>query len=77
MRVKQVKGREMTAGLTMAAAYGFESPALTLKKFTEWRKSLIEGGILPNTKKITSIQEASATFDAIYKNFAPSEGESA
>ena len=72
--VKAYIDREL---LTMTAAYGFESPALTLKKFTEWRKALIESGALPNTKKITSIQEASATFDAIYKNFAPSEGESA
>ena len=70
--VKAYIDREL---LTMAAAYGFENPALTLKKFTEWRKALIAGGILPDTKKITSIEEASATFDAIYKNFAPSEGE--
>lgn len=72
--VKTYIDREL---LTMAAAYGFDSPEIALKKFTVWRKSLIEGGVIPNTKKITSIEEAQATFDAIYKNFAPSEGESA
>lgn len=75
--VQEVKAYIDRELLTMAAAYGFDSPEIALKKFTVWRKSLIEGGVIPNTKKITSIDEARNTFDAIYKNFAPSEGESA
>ena len=62
---------------TMQAAYGFTTPKTTLAKFTEWRNALMESGAIAKTKKITSIDEARATFDAIYKNFAPSEGESA
>lgn len=62
---------------TMQAAFGFDTPEETLKKFSEFRKALIESKIVPNTKKITTIDEAKITFDAIYKNFAPSEGESA
>jgi len=46
-----------------------------VKKFGEFRKSLIAGGVIPNTAKITTMEEAKATFDAIYKTFAPSEGE--
>ena len=38
---------------------------------------LIAGGVIPNTPKITTIEEAQATFDAILKNFKPSDGEKA
>ena len=62
---------------TMQAAFGFDTAEETLKKFSDFRKALIEGKVVPNTKKITTIEEAKMTFDAIYKNFAPSEGESA
>lgn len=72
--LKAVIERELT---TMQAAYGFATPDETLKKFTEWRKALMESGAIPTTKKITSIEEARVTFDAIYRNFKPSEGESA
>ena len=60
---------------TMQAAFGFESMDETLKKFAAFRKSLIEGKVVPNTKKITTVEEASLTFDAIYKTFSPSEGD--
>lgn len=72
--LKTIIERELS---TMMAAYGFATEQETLKKFTEWRNALMEGGALKKTKKITSVEEARATFDAIYKNFAPSEGESA
>ena len=62
---------------TMQAAFGFETMDETLKKFSAFRKSLIEGKVVPNTKKITTVDEARITFDAIYKTFSPSEGESA
>lgn len=62
---------------TMQAAFNFATGEETLKKFSEMRKGLIEGKVLPKTDKITTIEEAKATFDAIYKNFSPSEGESA
>ena len=72
--VKAMIERELQ---TMMVAYGFSSPEETLAKFTAWRNALIESGALKKTKKITTAEEARATFDAIYKNFAPSEGESA
>ena len=72
--VKSLIERELE---TMMVAYGFPNQKATLTKFTEWRNALMESGVLPKTKKITSVDEARATFDAIYKNFAPSEGESA
>ena len=72
--VKSLIERELE---TMMVAYGFPNQKATLMKFTEWRNALMESGVLPKTKKITSVDEARATFDAIYKNFAPSEGESA
>jgi len=58
----------------MCDMFGFEY-AEGVKKFGEFRKSLIAGGVVPNTPKITTMDEAKATFDAIYKTFAPSEGE--
>ena len=70
--VKSLIERELE---TMMVAYGFPNQKATLMKFTEWRNALMESGVLPKTKKITSVDEARATFDAIYKNFAPSEGE--
>lgn len=62
---------------TMQAAFGFADMKQTIKKFAEFRKSLIAGGVVPNTPKITTMEEAQRTFDAIYKTFTPSEGESA
>ena len=62
---------------TMQAAFGFETAEITLKKFSEFRKALIEGKVVPNTPKITTVDEAKRTFDAIYKTFSPSEGEGA
>ena len=70
--VKAMIERELE---TMMIAYGFADTRATLAKFTEWRNALMESGALPKTKKITSIDEARATFDAIYRNFKPSDGE--
>ena len=68
----------MESGLqAMQDMFGFRSRDDTLKKFTEWRNSLMAGGVIPATKKITTIEEAKATFDAIFRNFKPSDGESA
>lgn len=58
---------------TMQAAFGYPTSDETLKKFAEMRKALIESGAVPNTAKIATIEEAKATFDAIYKTFSPSE----
>ena len=57
--------------------FGLKTYADAVTKFTEMRKSLIAGGVIPNTPKITTIEEAQATFDAILKNFRPSDGEKA
>ena len=62
---------------TMQAAFGFATPDETVKKFAEFRKALVESGAVKNTPKITTIEEARVTFDAIYKTFSPSDGESA
>lgn len=75
--VNDVKGYIQRELETMQAMFGISSSEETLKKFSDFRKSLIDGGVVPNTPKITTIQEAKATFDAIYKTFSPSEGESA
>ena len=61
----------------MQEMFGLPNADEALKKFTAMRKALIEGGVVPNTKKITTIEEAKACFDAIYRNFKPSDGESA
>lgn len=68
----------MADGLAcMQEMFGIATEAETLKRFIEMRKALIEGGVLPAGDKIKTIEEARATFEAIYKNFAPSAGESA
>lgn len=61
----------------MQEMFGFSSSEETLKKFAEFRNALIESGTLPKEKKITTIETAKATFDAIFKTFRPSDGESA
>lgn len=57
--------------------FGLKTYADAVAKFAEMRKSLIAGGVIPNTPKITTIEEAQNTFDAILKNFKPSDGEKA
>lgn len=63
--------------LTLKDMFGMKTYADAVNKFTEWRKALIAGGVIPATPKITTIEEAQATFDAIIKNFKPSDGEKA
>ena len=67
----------MEEGLAMMQEmFELPGPTETLAKFNEFRKALIAGGVVPNEKKITTIETAKATFDAIFKNFRPSDGES-
>lgn len=59
---------------TMRVMFGDPDDDAALKRFTKYRKALIESGTIKDTKKITTLEEAQATFDAIWKTFRPSDG---
>jgi len=53
-------------------AFGISDSTDALKVFNGYREALQDGGVLPNAKKMKTVQEVNDTFEAIYKNFKPS-----
>ena len=52
--------------------FGIADNQDALKRFNDMRKALQSGGVLPKGDKMKSVDEVTATFEAIYKNFKPS-----
>lgn len=66
-------GNAFSAGMDeFMQRYGMDDSAGALQLFNEFRTALQQGGVLPNNKKMQSVEEVNDTFDAIYANFAPS-----